>query len=196
MSKTSPPPDATGEPQDIIRHFVEQAQAGDKTAFEEIYEMLSGDIFRFVYRRTNNRELAEDITSETFLQGFSKLQDANWEISNFTAWLFAIARNLVASYFSSGRYKREITTDNPPDASKTANSPEQIVVSYFSSIDLLKVVKQLNPEQQECIVLRFILGYTVSETAVAMNRTADAIRALQYRAVRSLAKLLPDDFET
>ena len=56
-------------------------------------------------------------------------------------------------------------------------------------------VKQLNPEQQECIVLRFLQGFSVAETAQTMGKNEGAIKALQYRAVRALARLLPDGFQ-
>jgi len=57
---------------------------------------------------------------------------------------------------------------------------------------LLRCVKQLNAEQQECIVLRFLQGLSVSETALAMDRNDGAIKALQHRAVRRLGKILPE----
>jgi RNA polymerase sigma-70 factor (ECF subfamily) len=57
---------------------------------------------------------------------------------------------------------------------------------------VLECVQQLNPEQQECIVLRFLHGLSVSETAEIMGKKDGAIKALQHRAVRRLAALLPD----
>jgi RNA polymerase sigma-70 factor (ECF subfamily) len=60
---------------------------------------------------------------------------------------------------------------------------------------LLEAVKQLNAEQQECIVLRFLQGLSVAETAQAMGKNDGAIKALQYRAIRSLGRLLPEGVE-
>ena len=57
---------------------------------------------------------------------------------------------------------------------------------------LLEAVRQLNPEQQECIALRFLQGLSVAETAKVMGKNDGAIKALQYRAVRSLGRLLPE----
>jgi RNA polymerase sigma-70 factor, ECF subfamily len=66
------------------------------------------------------------------------------------------------------------------------------VVDHITNVALLTAVKQLNPEQQECIVLRFLHGFSVAETAQAMGRNEGAVKALQYRAVRALARLLPE----
>ena len=53
--------------------------------------------------------------------------------------------------------------------------------------------KQLGAEQQECVVLRFLQGLSVAETALAMGKNEGAIKALQYRAVRALGRMLPED---
>jgi RNA polymerase sigma factor (sigma-70 family) len=74
-------------------------------------------------------------------------------------------------------------------------SPESVVVDHITNVTLLTAVKQLNPEQQECIVLRFLQGFSVAETAQAMNKNEGAIKALQYRAVRALNRLLPEGFQ-
>jgi len=58
---------------------------------------------------------------------------------------------------------------------------------------LLKAVRSLRADQQECLALRFLQGMSVSETALIMGRNEGAIKALQYRAVRTLAKRLPKE---
>jgi RNA polymerase sigma-70 factor (ECF subfamily) len=74
-------------------------------------------------------------------------------------------------------------------------SPELAVVDHITNVALLGAVRQLNPEQQECIVLRFLQGFSVAETAQAMGKNEGAIKALQYRAVRALHRLLPEGFQ-
>jgi RNA polymerase sigma-70 factor (ECF subfamily) len=110
-----------------------------------------------------------------------------------------IARNLVADHFKSGRYRLEITTGDVLDTDREDRgpdgSPEAAVVDHITNVTLLGTVQQLNTEQQECIVLRFLQGFSVAETAQAMGKNEGAIKALQYRAVRALARQLPDDFQ-
>ncbi len=179
--------------------LVERAQAGEAEAFGLIYDRYFDTVFRFVYFRVGNRQLAEDLTADTFLRALKRIGSFTWQGRDLGAWLVTIARNLVADHFKSGRYRLEVTTGDVLDAEREdrgpEGSPESAVVDHITNVELLKAVKQLNPEQQECIVLRFLQGFSVAETAQAMGKNEGAIKALQYRAVRALARLLPDGFQ-
>ncbi len=179
--------------------LVERAQAGDAEAFGQIYDRYVDTVFRFIYFRVGNRQLAEDLTSDTFLRALKRIGSFTWQGRDPGAWLVTIARNLVADHFKSGRYRLEVTTGDVLDADREdrgpEGSPESAVVDHITNVALLTAVKQLNPEQQECIVLRFLHGFSVAETAQAMGKNEGAIKALQYRAVRALARLLPEGFK-
>jgi RNA polymerase sigma-70 factor (ECF subfamily) len=186
------PSDAAAE----VWALVERAQAGEAEAFGLIYDRYVDTVFRFVYFRVGNRQLAEDLTADTFLRALKRIGSFTWQGRDLGAWLVTIARNLVADHFKSGRYRLEVTTGDVLDADREdrgpEGSPEAAVVDHITNVALLTAVKQLNPEQQECIVLRFLQGFSVAETAQAMGKNEGAIKALQYRAVRALARLLPD----
>ena len=139
--------------------------------------------------------LAEDLVSETFLRALRRIDSFTWQGRDFAAWLVTIARNLIADHFKSGRYRLEITTEDILESgpAQTTDGPESLVLDSLTNATLLSAVKKLNPEQQECIVLRFLQGLSVNETALAMGKNDGAIKALQYRAVRALARLLPED---
>jgi RNA polymerase sigma-70 factor, ECF subfamily len=189
------PGDAAAE----VWALVERAQAGDAAAFGLIYDRYVDTVFRFVYFRVGNRQLAEDLTSDTFLRALKRIGSFTWQGRDLGAWLVTIARNLVADHFKSGRYRLEVTTGDVLDADREdrgpEGSPEAAVVDHITNVALLTAVKQLNPEQQECIVLRFLQGFSVAETAQTMGKNEGAIKALQYRAVRALARLLPEGFQ-
>ena len=189
------PGDAAAE----VWALVERAQAGESEAFGLIYDRYVDTVFRFVYFRVGNRQLAEDLTSDTFLRALKRIGSFTWQGRDLGAWLVTIARNLVADHFKSGRYRLEVTTGDVLDADREdrgpEGSPEAAVVDHITNVALLTAVKQLNPEQQECIVLRFLQGFSVAETAQTMGKNEGAIKALQYRAVRALARLLPEGFQ-
>jgi RNA polymerase sigma-70 factor, ECF subfamily len=189
------PGDAAAE----VWGLVERAQAGESAAFGLIYDRYVDTVFRFVYFRVGNRQLAEDLTSDTFLRALKRIGSFTWQGRDLGAWLVTIARNLVADHFKSGRYRLEVTTGDVLDADREdrgpEGSPEAAVVDHITNVALLTAVKQLNPEQQECIVLRFLQGFSVAETAQTMGKNEGAIKALQYRAVRALARLLPEGFQ-
>lgn len=181
-----------------VTKLVERAQAGDADAFGSIYDRYNETVFRYIFFRVNNRQLAEDLTSETFLRALRRISSFSWQGRAFGAWLVTIARNLVVDHYKSGRYRLEVAKPDVLDAndvdSDPITSPEAATLDKLTNVTLLTAVKKLNHDQQECIVLRFLQGFTVAETARAMGKNEGAIKALQYRAVRTLARLLPEGF--
>jgi RNA polymerase sigma-70 factor (ECF subfamily) len=177
--------------------LVHRAQGGDADAFGELYDRYVDLVYRYVYYRVGTPALAEDLTSETFLRALRRITSFTWQGRDVGAWFVTIARNLIADHYKSGRYRLEMTTDDVTDsgARLVEEGPEGEVLESMQNAVLLAAVKELNPEQQECIVLRFLQGLSVAETALAMGKNDGAIKALQYRAIRSLGRLLPEGVE-
>jgi RNA polymerase sigma-70 factor (ECF subfamily) len=185
------------EPGDVWA-IVKRAQNGDAEAFGEIYDRYIDTVFRYVFFRVGSRPLAEDLTSETFLRALRRIGSVTWQGRDLGAWLVTIARNLIADHYKSGRYRLEVATADLLDADREDSGPdgrpEAEVLERLTNATLLEAVKKLNPEQQECIVLRFLQGLSVTATAHVMGKNEGASKALQYRAVRSLGRLLPAGF--
>jgi RNA polymerase sigma-70 factor (ECF subfamily) len=183
-----------GEQAEVMA-IVARAQGGEAEAFGELYDRYVDLVYRYVYYRVGAQALAEDLTSETFLRALRRISSYTWQGRDIGAWFVTIARNLIADHFKSGRYRLEVTTADMlgAGADRAEDGPEGMVLESITNAHLLDAVKQLNPEQQECIVLRFLQGLSVAETALAMGKNEGAIKALQYRAVRSLGRLLPED---
>ena len=177
--------------------LVQRAQVGDADAFGELYDRYVDLIYRYIYYRVGTTQIAEDLTSETFLRALRRITSFTWQGKDVGAWFITIARNLIADHYKSGRYRLEMTTDDVSEAGPvpTTAGPEAAVLEAMQNKVLLQAVKQLNPEQQECIVLRFLQGLSVAETAQIMGKNDGAIKALQYRAIRTLGRLLPDGVE-
>ncbi|MFD1657300.1 ECF subfamily RNA polymerase sigma factor, BldN family [Streptomyces caeni] len=173
--------------------LVERAQAGEAEAFGRLYDQYSDTVYRYIYYRVGGRATAEDLTSETFLRALRRIGTFTWQGRDFGAWLVTIARNLVADHFKSSRFRLEVTTGEMLDANEVERSPEDSVLESLSNAALLDAVRRLNPQQQECVTLRFLQGLSVAETARVMGKNEGAIKTLQYRAVRTLARLLPED---
>ncbi len=182
-------------PDPTVADLVARSQAGEPEAFGLLYDRYVDLVYRYIYYRVGSPTLAEDLVSETFLRALRRIDSFTWQGRDFAAWLVTIARNLIADHFKSGRYRLEITTEDILESgpAQTTDGPESLVLDSLTNATLLSAVKKLNPEQQECIVLRFLQGLSVNETALAMGKNDGAIKALQYRAVRALARLLPED---
>ena len=181
------------EPQGVdVWGLVHRAQEGDAEAFGELYDHYVTMVHRYVYHRVGDRATAEDVTSETFVRALRRIDSLSFQGRDVGAWLVTIARNIIRDHVKSSRYRLEVATADMRDADQATDGPEDAVVQHLTNQQLLACVQQLGSEQQECIVLRFMHGLSVSETAQIMGKKDGAIKALQHRAVRRLAGLLPD----
>lgn len=172
--------------------LVEASQAGDIRAFGELYERYHDVVFRYVLFRMGDRSFAEDITQETFVRALRRIGSVSYQGRDIGAWFVTIARNLIFDYVKSSRYRLESTTSEIVELSPATGGPEQQVLDNATNSELLASIDKLNPDQRECIQLRFLRGLSVAETAELMDRNEGAVKALQHRAVRRLAQLLPE----
>jgi RNA polymerase sigma-70 factor, ECF subfamily len=201
--ESAPPAgDATGRPHDAApaQHeesggawaLVKAAQEGDMVAFGDLFDRYYDVVFRYVLFRTGDRTLAEDLTQETFVRALRRISSVSYQGRDIGAWFVTIARNLIFDHVKSSRYRLEQTTSEIVELSPSTGGPEQEVLDGATNDELLRCVRKLNPDQQECIQLRFLQGLSVAETAEIMDRNEGAVKALQHRAVRRLAQLLPE----
>ncbi|WP_346620205.1 sigma-70 family RNA polymerase sigma factor [Blastococcus montanus] len=174
-----------------VWHLVGRSQAGDAEAFGRLYDHYVTLVHRYAYHRVGDRATAEDITSETFVRALRRIDSLSFQGRDVGAWLITIARNIIRDQVKSSRFRLEVTIADMRDADRATDGPEDAVLQHLTNEQLLACVRQLGSEQQECIVLRFLHGLSVSETAEIMGKKDGAIKALQHRAVRRLASLLP-----
>jgi RNA polymerase sigma-70 factor (ECF subfamily) len=197
-SRPSPTPRAPepAETPEVDENHVETwrlvglAQQGDGEAFGQLYDRYVDTVFRFIYFRVNDRGLAEDFTSETFLRALRRIGTISYQGRDIGAWFITIARNIVLDHLKSARHRLETTTADTIEGKEHAQSTEAAVLDTLQSERLMQAVGQLGDEQRECVMLRFVHGMSVSETAAIMGKNDGAIKALQHRAVRKLADLV------
>jgi RNA polymerase sigma-70 factor (ECF subfamily) len=195
----STPPDPPGDTDEIdeqhteVWRLVSLAQAGDGEAFGQLYDRYVDTVYRFIFYRVNDRALAEDFTSETFLRALRRIGSISYQGRDIGAWFVTIARNIVLDHVKSARHRLEVTTADTFEGDDREPGPEATVIEALTNERLMAAVAQLGDEQRECVMLRFIQGFSVSETASVMGKNDGAIKALQHRAVRKLAELVGGD---
>jgi RNA polymerase sigma-70 factor (ECF subfamily) len=172
--------------------LVELARKGDKEAFGLLYDHYHGSVFRFLYYRTRTTTLAEDLTSETFFRALRSMNSFRWQGKDFGAWLMTIARNLTMDHFKAGRTRLEQATEDMGVHDDATEGPETAVLNSLTNELLLAALKKLPAEQQDCLVMRFLQGMSIAETALVLDRSEGAVKQLQLRGVRNLAKLMPE----
>ncbi|PVZ10081.1 RNA polymerase sigma-70 factor (TIGR02952 family) [Actinomycetospora cinnamomea] len=184
------PDDDTAEGWALVR----AAQDGDTQAFGQLFDRYHDTVFRFVLFRLGDRPAAEDLTQETFVRAYRRIASVSYQGRDIGAWFVTIARNLVLDHVKSSRYRLESSHAEVADVAPATlrPGPENEVIAGATHAELLRCVAKLGEDQQECIALRFLQGLSVAETAEIMGRNEGAVKALQHRAVRRLAQLLPE----
>ncbi|MCV2490411.1 sigma-70 family RNA polymerase sigma factor [Geodermatophilus sp. YIM 151500] len=188
---TAAGPDAERDPE--VWELVERAQGGDAEAFGQLYDRYVDLVHRYVHHRVGDRATAEDVTSETFVRALRRIDTLSFQGRDVGAWLLTIARNIIRDQVKSSRYRLEVSTADLRDAAPLTDGPEEAVVQQLTNERLVACMRQLGSEQQECLALRFLHGLSIAETAAIMGKREGAIKALQHRAVRRLAALLPEE---
>jgi RNA polymerase sigma-70 factor, ECF subfamily len=172
--------------------LVELARKGDSDAFGLLYDHYQGAVYRFLFYRTRSATLAEDLTSETFFRALRNMQNFRWQGKDFGAWLMTIARNLATDHFKAGRTRLELATEDMGVHDDATEGPENAVLASLTNEVLLQALTELPAEQKDCLIMRFLQGMSIAETAAVLGRSEGAVKQLQLRGVRNLAKLMPE----
>jgi RNA polymerase sigma-70 factor, ECF subfamily len=172
--------------------LVDLARGGDADAFGMLYDHYHSSVYRFIYYRVGSVTVAEDLMSETFFRALRSMGSFRWQGKDFGAWLMTIARNLTTDHFKAGRTRLEYATEDMGAHDSATEGPESEVLASLTNEALLRALRELPGEQQECLVMRFLQGLSIAETAKVLGRSDGAVKQLQLRGVRNLAKLLPE----
>lgn len=158
-----------------------------------MYDHYHVAVYRFLLYRTRSQTLAEDLTSETFFRALRRMNSFTWQGKDFGAWLMTIARNLATDHFKSGRNRLESVTEDMSVHDDVAEGPETEVIASLTNEVLLKALAENCPRTSaNSVVMRFLQGLSIAETADALAKSQGAVKQLQLRAVRNLAKALPE----
>lgn len=170
--------------------LVREAQQGDAEAFGKLYELFVDRVYRYVLLRVGNATEAEDLTQEVFLKAMQGLGAFQWRGRPFAAWLFRIAHNQVVD-----RLRRRQTGGGQVSLDDVLFLPshDNVEAATLLALDqerLRDALERLTELQRQVVLHRFVGGLSLVETAAAMEKTENAIKALQHAALLSLRRLL------
>jgi RNA polymerase sigma-70 factor, ECF subfamily len=163
--------------------LAERAAKRDCQAFAQLYDLYADKIYKYIYYKNGRTDEAEDLTAQVFLKAWEAIQHYKWEGYPFSTWLYRIAHNQMIDYY---RTHHETWPLDTARAKESTLDPFEAAERTFASDQIHSALKHLTHDQQRVIVLRFLEGYSTSEVAAMMDKDADAIRALQHRALRAL----------
>jgi RNA polymerase sigma-70 factor (ECF subfamily) len=185
-------------------HLLDRARLGESEAMSALYQQFLPGVFGYIAARVPDRAIAEDLTSEVFLkmvEGISRLRAS--DEAGFAAWILQIARVTVATYYrksekqltcipleptsweeEEGKESWEIPADHPDaDPVRQAEAREE-----WNTV--VKAINTLTEEQRQVLIARLILGYDVATVARMIGKNTNAVKALQFRALHALHRLL------
>ncbi len=173
--------------------LVRAAQQGDQQAISTLYQRHVGQVYRYVYLRVSNAALAEDLTSEVFIRAIETLPKYEERGVPFLGWLYHIARGLIIDHYRREKRRGPTTSFDQLTLHTAGDSTEEAVMADIEKSTILQALEHLTEEQQQVLMLRFIQGHNLDETATLMGKQEGAIKALQFRALRRLARFLHRD---
>lgn len=182
MVRTAPEPET-------LDRLVAEARAGSRTAFGALWEAFAPIVAG--YARGRGSQEPEDVTSEVFLAAFSRLPDFAGDGAAFRRWLFTIAHHRVADE-ARVRARRPAVVGYAPELDpRQAPAAETDALARVGSAEALALLDRLPPDQREVMLLRVVAGLPVADVAVVLDRSPEAVRQLQVRALRRLRTHLP-----
>jgi RNA polymerase sigma-70 factor, ECF subfamily len=169
-----------------LKKRVKSAARGDQDAAAVIFDAYYGRVYRYAYGRLGDQNDAEDVAAETFARVLRDLGKFRWKGAGFEAWLFRIASNLVVDRTREAGKEmvdESLVTDQE---STSTDSPEAEVIRRELASSLGTMLDGLVPEQKEVLLLRFAADLDTAEVARAMDKNANAVRQLQFRALQRI----------
>lgn len=180
--------------QDEVKLIAVRAANNDPAAFSRLYGLYFPQVFTFINFRVSRREDAEDLTNAVFEKALGAIDRYQPKPAQFSTWLYTIAKHCIIDHYR----RRRLPVDSDADASVVActdptSDPISCVLSEERKRTLREALLELTDEQREVVECRFFFELSIRETAVALQKTEGAVKALQFRALEGLQNLLTED---
>ncbi|HLZ58744.1 MAG TPA: sigma-70 family RNA polymerase sigma factor [Ktedonosporobacter sp.] len=187
-----------------IGRQLDAARRGESEALSNLYRQFLPGVFGYIATRVPDRATAEDLTSEVFLkmvEGIDRLRAR--DEAGFAAWLLQIARLTVAGYYRKREGTPGLVSLDAQEREGGMSENEWTLAGIYLGMDpadlvetrdewrgVVDAINALTEEQRQVLVGRLILGYNVETVARLIGKKANAVKALQFRALHSLHRLL------
>ncbi len=167
-------------------------QNKDPESFAMLYDLYAPKVYRFLFFRTMNESVAQDITSIVFLKIWGYILNKNNKpIKNPKAFVYTTSRNELVNFYRERAHKEFETNIDTVLLEQLAlinNSPEEIFDK--SSFNIQSYLKKLKDEYREILILRYIEEMSIAEIAQILNKGRITVRVTLHRALNSLRKII------
>ena len=168
--------------------LIKKAKKGDKNAFGDIYRLFLTKIYRFVFYLVSDKDLAEDITQDTFVRAWKYLPNFSQERGTIQAYLFAIARNLV---IDTKRKKKEFPLyDSYALKLEAKENSESKLITEDTKDVVQDALSKLEYDEKEVVILRYFEDLSYTEIAKVLKKEEGLLRVKVHRALKKLREHL------
>ena len=162
------------------RRFLE----GDNEGLHEIICLYQTGLTLYLNSFVQNIHIAEDLTEDTFLELMKKRPKFSGK-SSFKTWIYAIGRNITASYLRKHRKLNVVPLESQEYLSDPEN-PEKGYIKNEQERTVLTVLQELKPEYRQVLHLIYFEGFNIWETALIMKKSEKQVKNLLYNSKKSL----------
>jgi RNA polymerase sigma-70 factor (ECF subfamily) len=174
--------------------MIEKAQNYDKKWLEYIYDNFSDKIYKYIFRRVNNLEDAENITSIVWERICKYITKFNWNSKErFEAWIITISKNQISSYYSKNRIQSE-WLEEYQDFKDENLTPDKVAINNSSQEYLLKILNKLPEKQSECIKLKYFDWYKNKEIANILWIKEPSVASNLNRGLEKIKLILENNY--
>lgn len=159
-------------------------------AVGELYDRYQESVFRYIWSRVSNLQLAEDLTGDVFTRMVVNLPKYRSTGAPFLAWLYSIARNLVIDSYRKTSPRNQLPIEKAADLSTDEDGPAQIVENQIFIEQIRTALQELTPYNQDVLILRFMVGLPLQEVASILGKTIGSVKITQHRALNKLRMIL------
>lgn len=151
----------------------------------ENYNQFLDQIFRFIYFRTNNKEIAEDLTQDCFLSVIKYIKENH--VDNLRAFLYKTAKNKLIDYYR--KKNRVFYTSEIIEEKYEPTSNDNILEKQDIKI-IIEKLQLLNEEDKDILIMRYLEDLEIKNIAEIIGKSQIATRVKIFRALRKAKKLM------
>ena len=181
--------------QDVIE-LIHRAKAQDQNAYNLLFDGYWNSLYSFLYKRTSNPNLAEEIAIESFAKAFDQLDRFDEKLS-FNSWLITIAKNHHTDRYRKSKHQmqssQEVEEDKTIEFSRTSPSPEELMIASQNLDRVLGYIKSMKKEFRDLLKMRYFDDLSLKEIEDKLDEPATTIRVKLFRAKKMLANLLESE---
>ena len=165
----------------------EAASPATSDAWESIYRETVVQVYRYIYARVGNRADAEDLTTQVYMRALPRLR-LPAAVQEIRSYLFATARTVLADHWRHHYDAQVAVLEDETPAPAMAQASEEGKDEEAGVRRANEVLSRLPDNYRQVLELRFLRGYSIRETAAALNLTVANTKVIQFRALRRAAE--------